>query len=157
MPGPIFLVPLDGSDATEHALRRAAHYIRLVPDAKVRLLAVLDPSFLEIPAESLEGMDLEPSEHEVFQDLPQAQRIMHAASEALHRAGYAPTPERLYRTGKPHDVIVAEALRADILVMHRLDAQGITERLRGSMTERIARHAHCHVWLVDPATEPRHA
>lgn len=156
MPGPIFLVPLDGSEETEDALQRAGHYIKTIPDAEIRLLAVLDPAFLEIPRESLEGMDLEPSEDEVYEGIPQAQRVMDRASEALRRAGYGGTPERLYRTGKPYEVILSEARRADILVMHRMDAQGFAEKLRGSLLEKIARHVACHVWLVDPTLPPRH-
>jgi nucleotide-binding universal stress UspA family protein len=85
----------------------------------------------------------------VYRNIPQAQHVMDRASRILAEAGVA-APERLYRTGKPYDTILAEAHRADVLVMHRLDASGLAERLRGSMTERLARHAPCHVWLIDP-------
>jgi nucleotide-binding universal stress UspA family protein len=154
MASPVFLVPLDGSDATEAALERAAVTLSLLPDIEVRLLAALDPAFLEIPHETLAGMDLEPSEDEVYESIPHAQKVMDRATAALRRGGYTRTPERIYRTGKPYEVILSEAKRADFLIMHRLDHQGITERLRGSMVEKLARHVACHVWLVDP-TAPR--
>lgn len=147
MDGPVFLFPLDGSNETEKALGLATRTIKALPGVTVRLLIVEDAGFQEIPDEVREGMDLDPTEHEVFQGSKQLRAVVDRAKGIVASAGLK--TEVHIRSGKPFDLIIEESKLADVLVMHQLRRTQLRERLSGSMTERIARSAHCHVLLID--------
>lgn len=143
---PVALVPLDGSEQTENALRHAVALLAgMKTQATVRLLTVVDAGFEDIPAELREAIDLD-EDDEVYENVIAANPALDRATDIVKSAGLG--LERIVRKGKPYDVILDEAARVEMLIMHRLAKSELKEKLRGSMTERLTRNAPCHVLLV---------
>ncbi len=149
MPGLVFLFPLDGSEQSYQALSRATRYLAQIPGSLARLLVVSDVGFDTIAAETREGIELRIERQDVHPEVTEAQEVAARGAAVCARSGIA--HETRVRRGKPYDVILEECHLADVLVMHSLEPHRTTELLRGSMTERILRHARCHVLLMHPA------
>lgn len=135
------LIPLDGSALSEQALEPARPLIDAL-QAKVVLLRV-------VPARGT-GADVEVEADE-------AGVAMQALEERL--AGQGLRCEARVVRGDPAERILstAQALRPDYLAMATHGRSGVSRLVRGSVAERVVRHASVPVLLVNPlAPGPPH-
>jgi nucleotide-binding universal stress UspA family protein len=145
------VVGYDGTREAEHALTRAASLAQAFT-AKIVVIDVASPA----PIESVDGaFGLTPYSY------PAAEAAQ-KAGEALWRSHRARVEAFLAAAGVPVEfagvvgqpvgeiVDVAEQHGADLIVVGTREA-GLLERLLGgSVSQGVARHAHCDVLIVHP-------
>jgi nucleotide-binding universal stress UspA family protein len=123
------LVPTDGSDGTDAALRQAIALASRF-DAVVDVLAVVDRTFPAVAA----------YDHVVEELESAAEAAIETATAACEAAGVEADPH--LRRGVPHEEIVAaaEAYGSDLVVLGTHGWTGV-DRLRhlGSVAERVVR------------------
>ena len=140
------VIAWDGSD---HA-RRAFEYGVGIPEkfgARLQLVSVARH------AEHAETRD------EREQSRSQAKRFYETAANELIEAGKkrGVTAELLVvEGGHPAEAIVDTARRvgADLIIVGRRGLSGVTRFLIGSVSDRIARYAHCPVLVIDGFVTP---
>jgi nucleotide-binding universal stress UspA family protein len=121
------LVPLDGSERAEAALR----WVHLVPSQQVRLVQVCD--------------DEQP-------DADASARYLEDVAARLCPPDRAVETRVVH--GVPAEGIVASAADADLIVMSSQGAGGGGRRLYGSVADRVARHAPVPTLLVRGGHDP---
>ncbi len=130
------LVPVDFSNHSRAALRRAAEMIRGVEGGKLTLLSVVEPptSGLRIQTADLHRQ----METETEQQLREFAREEVPDITDIHVAAVA---------GRPADEICAQAARrgADMIVISTHGRSGLKHYLLGSVAESVVRHASCPV------------
>jgi nucleotide-binding universal stress UspA family protein len=133
------LVAIDGSTASDHALRMAVELAALT-GARLTALAVEGP----LPAYAATVGEVEEAKHEKDADFgrlaARAQGVAERAGVELHvdvRAGHA--AELIVRS--------ARELQVDLVVVgHR--GHALRDHLLGSTASRVAEHAECPVMIV---------
>ena len=136
------LLPTDGSDGTDAAVRQALALASRF-GATVDVLAVVDETFPAATEYDLVVEELESA----------AEDALTAVTDACEREGVAAEPH--LRRGVPHEEILAaaDAYGTDLVVMGTHGRTGL-DRLRhlGSVTERVLRHSTVPV-LVTPLAD----
>jgi nucleotide-binding universal stress UspA family protein len=141
------LVPLDGSEVAERALRYAA----LIPSRSVRLLAVA-PITLSAARKRWALGEVPPDGGTWLVSSPAA----YLELVALPLRAQGRDIEVVVATGKPGPVIVAAAADAELIVM-ATRGHGVTRLLVGSTADEVVRHAPVPTLLVrdqHPAIAP---
>jgi nucleotide-binding universal stress UspA family protein len=138
------LVPYDGSDQSEEALRFA---LRVYED-EVTVLHVIDPVGKgggKSPKAAWWNMWYEDRED-------RAEEMLEEANDVARGEGREVKTVR--RTGKPSDEILGyiEDESVDAVVMGRRGETGLSRVLLGSVADNVARHADVPVTLVDSKT-----
>jgi nucleotide-binding universal stress UspA family protein len=150
------LVGYDGTRPAERALSRAAELAKTF-DSKVVVVSVATPQPLAAPG----AFGLMPYYDNQAEELGQTPR----ADEALwqqHRervqaffAGAGVAVEFAGVLGQPAEEIVelAEQQQADLIVVGTREPGFIERLLGGSVSQSVARRAHCDVLIVHPPSE----
>jgi len=135
----------DGSDCALQAARVAANVAKAF-DAEVIVLNVLDllaSAIFYVAPETAPPTDITMEYAEEAQ-----QAAIDATSKVLAEAGVRFRPHK--ESGHPVDMIlcVAEAQRADLIVLGSRGLSGWQALLLGSNSAAVAHHAHCPVLIV---------
>lgn len=138
------LAPLDGSEQSFVALERGLRVLARLGSPEVTVLNVIHASFKDVPADVLEGMEL--GDEEIHVGLNEARATVDRGAQIVEKFG-APATRKIVQ-GKPYDEILKSSGEHDVMIVHSLDASQTKEVLRGSMTEKIVRHARCDVFVV---------
>ncbi len=142
------LVPLDGSDVAEHALKYACA-ITDTNGGTITLLTALDiPDYTVnayYPSVVAYGAHTEDLTQKM---LPQAKDYLSHTAESLKRAGYHVTLEAVI--GEPASTIVekAEELKVDAVVMSTHGRSGISRWLFGSVAAKVLGSTTCPAFIV---------
>lgn len=126
------LIPLDGSLLSESALAPLERLVGGVDDARALLLHVSAPDSAPEP------------------------EVEAALARAADRVGAWPLPcETEVRSGDPAEAILAavESFQPDLIAMATHGRGGLARLVRGSVAERVLRHALQPLLLVNPGTE----
>jgi nucleotide-binding universal stress UspA family protein len=142
------VVGVDGSDASEEALRWAADEARLRGAPLVAVLAwsfipaepIGDPGMLAIPAGDLAG--------QLSAESDAARLTLEAAVSAALGAEPAVEVEQKLVEGDASDVLVAESQSAELVVVGSHGRSGLKAALLGSVSRHVASHGVCPVVVV---------
>jgi nucleotide-binding universal stress UspA family protein len=153
------LVGYDGTRHAERALNRASELAQAF-GSKVVVVSVVPPRPIE-PLAAPGAFGLMPY-HSYPGEEPADTAQRDEALWQQHRdrvralfAGAAIPVEFAAVVGQPADVIVevAEAQRADLIVVGTREPGFLERLLGGSVSQGVARRAHCDVLIVHPADE----
>jgi len=139
------LVAVDGSPCSEAAVRSIAQ--RPWPaDSEVEVVTVVHTNMPTIPDPTLTGVAMHWTALE--EDRQRAPERVRNAEEQLRSAGISVTGAVL--EGHPADAIIEEADRwnADLLVVGSHGYGAVKRLVLGSVSQRVASHAHCSVEIV---------
>jgi len=136
------LVPLDGSEVGESALKHVELFIsKLSPEikAEVTLLHVLPPISITIMGDQLASVPIVPSEEETQSSLQRAMDYLNSAGKTLESENVAVVT--LVATGNAADEIarVANENDVDIIAMSTHGRSGLSRWAFGSVTDRVLR------------------
>ena len=135
------LVASDGSECALRAARMAATLAQKF-DARLVLLTVYTPLTQLFPAYAIASMDLDAPIRAV-QDA-----VIGCSGHVIAEAGVAYDARREVGSPAEHIVGVAEAERADLIVLGSRGLSGVKSLLLGSVSDRVVHHAHCPVLVV---------
>ncbi len=135
------LVPYDGSEQAEEALR---HALRTHDDAEVVVLHIIDP----VGKGGKKGAKATWWNMWYEDREKQAEATLEEAREIAEEEGHEITTE--IRTGKPSKKIIeyAEEEVVDAIIMGRQGETGLSRVLLGSSADKVARHSDVPVTLV---------
>lgn len=142
------LIAIDGSDFSQAALKSVIAR-PWPPNTEVKVLNVVEPPSLLMGRE-MSGPD--PEFETVWNALRErAKDIVSKAAEKLRAANFNVSTEMV--EGDPKSEIVNEAKKwqADMIVLGSHGWSGLKRFLMGSVSEGVARHAHCSVEIVRTA------
>jgi len=131
------LIPLDGSELSESALEPLKRVLHEVEGAEASILFVSDPDAPDPPEDvSIEGS-------------------LRRVNARLREWGLE--CETLRESGDPATKIldVAERVGPDLIAMGTHGRTGLQRLVRGSVAERVLRHAGVPLLLVNPSSEER--
>jgi nucleotide-binding universal stress UspA family protein len=131
------LVPHDGSELADEALRLVEALCRETPATEVTLLRVQPLVFTEFPPIFIEGSMWEPQSLEQALE-PQRARLESAGIKATARAAHGPVAEE----------IIAAARDVDFVTMVTHGRSGVARLVLGSNTEEVARVAPCPLLVL---------
>jgi nucleotide-binding universal stress UspA family protein len=141
------VVGYDGSEASQLALDRVAELTPLLQAkvivTSVEMPVVVDSGLMPAPAVNVD-LDLHEREHR------ERRRLLTEAQSYLAERGIA--AEVAPAVGPPVDEIieVAEQHDADLIVVGTHEPGFLERLLRGSVSQGVARRAHCDVLIVHP-------
>jgi nucleotide-binding universal stress UspA family protein len=136
------LLAVDDSKFSEAAANSLSGQFR-PQDAEFRVLHVLEPIAITEPPQ------MSPGYYPGLQDqLPHAQEVVNRAANTLSSAGLRVTTS--IATGDARSIILEEAAKwqADLIVLGSHGRKGLERFFLGSVSEAVARHAHCSVQIV---------
>lgn len=140
------LLAIDGSKYSQAATQTLASAFR-TQDAEVRVLQVVEPLVFSTPPQMAPGYAPEMAPR--LQDqLKQARESVERAAENLRKAGFkadSRVADSEIRTGI---LDTAGNWHADLIILGSHGEKGLRKFLLGSVSEFVARHAHCSVLVV---------
>ncbi len=142
------LVPVDGSEISERALRYALEIVDPAVGRITLLTAVDIPEYAVTPFYPIPAMyevtPLETADHM----MPQANDYLKNLAERIHEAGLKVAIES--NIGDAASTIVSRAaeLNVDAIVMSTHGRSGITRWLLGSVANKVLGSATCPVFIV---------
>ncbi len=151
------LLAIDGSKFAGAAINAVLSQVRQ-DHTQVLVLHALDWSDLmptPFPEVGVQPMlSVNQLESIIQTETQRAQEIVKTAAERLHSAGFDASTS--VREGGPKMVILDCAAQwgADLIVVGSHGRKGVTRFLLGSVSEAVARHAHCSVEIVRLPTTP---
>jgi len=136
------LLAVDDSKFSEAAARSLTGQFR-PQDAEVRVLHVIEPIAITEPPQMSPGYY-----PELEDQLPHAQEVVDRVANTLASAGLSVTTS--VATGDARSIILEEAAKwqADLIVLGSHGRKGLERFFLGSVSEAVARHAHCSVQIV---------
>ena len=146
------VVGYDGSEASRLALDRVAEWAPLlqakVVVTSVEMPVVADGGLMPAPAANVD-LDLHERQHR------ERERLLAEARSYLDERGIG--VEVAAAVGPPVDEIVevAEQHDADLIVVGTHEPGFLERLLRGSVSQGVARRAHCDVLIVHPRGKAR--
>jgi nucleotide-binding universal stress UspA family protein len=140
------LFPIDGSEATYRAVDRALGILKPGKDGPVTFLVVLSKGLRDMPEDAREYLEYD-DEDELFIRDDEAKAALKKA-EDIAKKHKVPVVKTLSKEGRVKDLILEEAKRHDLLVMHSLRPDEKEDKKHGNMTEQLARSCGVHVLLV---------
>jgi nucleotide-binding universal stress UspA family protein len=151
--GKAIVVGVDGSDASQEALRWAADEARLrgAPLVAVHAWSFIpaeplgDPGMLAIPAGDLAG--------QLGAESDAARLALEEAVSAALGAEPAVEVEQKLVEGDASDALVAESRSAELVVVGSHGRSGLKAALLGSVSRHVASHAGCPVVVVKTRTD----
>ena len=136
------VVAIDGSDASDAAAQSVAKQFRS-QDSEVRVLSVVEPITTVLVPQMAPGYypELEDQKHK-------AKELVERTAKMLAEAGFKVSA--LVAAGDAKTVILDEATEwsADLIIVGSHGRRGVGRFLLGSVSEAVARHAHCSVEIV---------
>jgi len=140
------LLAIDDSQFSEAATQILAAQFR-PQDTEVRVLHVIEPIILSVPPQMAQGYTPEMSE--IRQDqLKKARELVAQAAQALRAAGFRVDTAVKEGDIKAGIVDTAAEWPADLIVLGSHGRKGLQRFLLGSVSEAVARHAHCSIEIV---------
>jgi nucleotide-binding universal stress UspA family protein len=139
------LLAIDDSDFSEAALQTVCGQLR-PSETEIHVLSVIDP-LLYLPVyNALPNVGSIDSMRDEYQK--QALQLVDRAAATLREAGYRVT--EAVEEAEPRTAIVdyAQRVNADLIVVGSHGRRGFPRLLLGSVSEYVARHAHCSVEIV---------
>lgn len=134
------LVPLDGSELAERALAPAVSLAQAM-SAKVVLLRVVPPLIRDISAERYRQLALEISENQAREYLRSVHSMLaDTGVELSTKTKVGPVAESILACVEENDV--------DLIVMSSHGRSGIGRWIRGSVAEKVLRHAPCATLII---------
>lgn len=117
-----------------------------LPGTEVKVLHVIEPPSLLLGRE-MTGYDPE------FEELWKARReeaksLVEKAEEKLRKSGLSVTPALVEGDPKSRIIDIAKEWPADLIVLGSHGRNGLNRFLMGSVSENVARHAHCSVEII---------
>lgn len=141
------LFPTDGSTATEEALDRMLElFSGMTQHLEVTLFNVTQEGFEGADPQYVEETFEADERDEVFPSKEASQRAIDRCLEVARKHGLEPETRVVMGNYKEEILLAAEDF--DVLAMHELRGSNLTDRLKGSATEKLARQAPCSVLLV---------
>ena len=139
------LLAIDDSDFSEHALRAVIGQAR-PEDSEVLIFTVVD--LLPVVAGSEFWVTVPDLGEFRKTELKKSRELVAKAAERLRAAGLKATTQ--IEEGEPKNRIldVAAEWKADLIVIGSHGRKGFDRFLLGSVSEAVARHAHCSVQIV---------
>ena len=142
------LIAIDGSDFSQAALKSVIAR-PWPPSTEVKVLNVVEPPSLLMGRE-MSGPD--PEFETVWNALrEQAKAIVLKAAEKLRAANFNVSTELVEGDPKSQIIDQANEWHADMIVLGSHGWSGLKRFLMGSVSEGVARHAHCSVEIVRTA------
>jgi nucleotide-binding universal stress UspA family protein len=139
------LLAIDESKSSQAALQNVIARA-LPPGSEVKVLNVVEPPSLLLGRE-MSGPD--PEFETVWKALrEQAKALVAKATEALRKPGLDVTPALEEGDPKSRIIDLANEWHADLIVVGSHGRKGLNRFLLGSVSEAVARHAHCSVEIV---------
>ena len=136
------LLAIDDSKFSEAAMKSVAGQFR-PQETEVRVLHVIEPVMIAEPPQMSAGYYPE------LEDLvPQAQEMVNRVAAILTSVGFRVTAS--VAKGDARSIILEEAAGwpADLIVLGSHGHKGLQRFFLGSVSEAVARHAHCSVQIV---------
>ena len=136
------LLAVDDSKFSEAAAKSLIGQFRL-QDAEVRVLHVIEPIVITEPPQ------MSPGYYPELEDrFPHAQEVIDRVANMLSSAGLRVT--KSIAKGDARSIILEEAAKwqADLIVLGSHGRKGLERFFLGSVSEAVARHAHCSVQIV---------
>ena len=140
------LFPIDGSEATYRTVERALKVLKPGKESTVTFLCVMSKGLRDMPEDAREYLEFD-EEDELFLREDEARAAIKKAEDIAKKQQINGT-KPLVREGRVTDVILEEAKKHDLLVMHGLRRDEKEDRKHGNMTEMIARAAGVDVLLI---------
>jgi universal stress protein A len=139
------LLAIDDSKFSEAALRMLIEQMR-PQETEVRVLQVVEPLPLLV-VRDMGGYDAD-MEKLWEARTEQAEKLVAKFAEILHFKGLKASTAVVQGDPKAKIVEVAEQWNAGLIVLGSLGRTGLARFLTGSVSEAVARHAHCSVEIV---------
>jgi nucleotide-binding universal stress UspA family protein len=139
------LLAIDESKSSQAAVQSVVA-LSWPPGTEVRVLHVVEPPSLLV-GRGMAGPDPEfEAVWKTFRD--HAKALVAKATEALRKSGLNAAP--VVEDGDPKSKIIdmAKEWHADLIVVGSHGRKGLNRFLLGSVSEAVARHAHCSVEIV---------
>lgn len=139
------LLAIDESESSQAVVHSVM--ARGVPlGTEIKVLNVVEPPALLLGRE-MSGPD--PEFEGVWNALrDQAKDLVAKATEALRKPGVDVTPALVEGDPKSKILDLAKEWHADLIVVGSHGRKGLSRFLLGSVSEAVARHAHCSVEIV---------
>ena len=136
------LLPVDDSKFSDAAVRCLIGQFH-PKDTEVLVLHVVEPVTISPPPQMSKGYAPELEDR-----LPEAHEIVDRVSIALSSAGFVVTT--MVKIGDARSTILegAEVWQADLIVLGSHGRTGLERFFLGSVSDAVARHAHCSVQIV---------
>ncbi len=136
------LLAVDDSRFSEAAANSLIAQFRPA-EMEVRILNVVEPIAISEPPQMSAGYA-----PELDVQLPQAHEIVDRVSILLSSAGFRVSTD--VKKGDARTIILEDAAewRADLIVLGSHGRKGLQRFFLGSVSEAVARHAHCSVLIV---------
>jgi len=136
------VMAIDDSKFSDAAAKSLAEQFR-PQDAEVRVLHVVEPIVISEPPQMSAGYYPELEDR-----LPQAREVVDRVAKTLSSAGFRVTTS--VATGDARSIILENAAEwnADLIVLGSHGRKGLKRFFLGSVSEAVARHAHCSVLIV---------
>ncbi|HEX9815760.1 MAG TPA: universal stress protein [Candidatus Thermoplasmatota archaeon] len=141
------LFPIDGSKETYTAVDRALGILKPGKESTVTFLCVMSKGLRDMPEDAREYLEYD-DEDELFLRDDEAKAAIKKAEDIAKTQKIAAKVVPLVREGRVNDMILEEAKKNDLLVMHGLRRDEKEDRKHGNMTEMIARAAGVDVLLI---------
>lgn len=140
------LFPTDGSEQTEASFENFLRLFRGAGPLEITVLCVQQTGFDRgADPESVQAFDQDERD-EVFPTRASGERAIARCQDIAARHEREVVPKVL--SGNHRKVILEEAARHQLLVMHEMSGSNLKDMLSGSATEHLARRAPCAVLLV---------
>ncbi len=136
------LLPVDDSKFSDAAVTSLIAQFR-PKDTQVLVLHVVEPVTMSEPPQMSKGYSPELEDR-----LPEAHEIVDRVSITLSSAGFVVTT--MVKIGDARSTILeeAEVWHADLIVLGSHGRTGLERFFLGSVSDAVARHAHCSVQIV---------
>ncbi len=137
-----FLVPVDGSEHSKHALKSAKRLAQNMGiNARITLLHIIPSNNINTVAF---GVDIDIEQLQV----EEVRRILDESAQVL--SGSSIQYDSEYHIGDPAEMICKKAKEGDydIIVMGSRGLSLFSELLLGSVSHKVVQHANCAVMIV---------
>jgi nucleotide-binding universal stress UspA family protein len=136
------LVAIDDSNFSKAALQAVIARMR-AKDAEVRVLHVVEPIAISVPAQMSAGFT-----PELEGQVKEARELVERAGQTLRAAGFKVKTAVEKGDARVKIIDCAAEWNADLIVVGSHGRKGLRRFLLGSVSEFVARHAHCSVEIV---------
>lgn len=141
------LIALDGSTGSQHALKFATELLT-GREAFVRLVHI-------IPEHLIYGKAGAPAEvYEMPKERTATMALLDESAEKFRNSGVGPEIDKQLGTGDPAELILTAAadIKADLIILGSRGLNTAQRFLIGSVSTKVATHAHCAVLVARPTT-----